>query len=100
MLAPWRASGRLEVLLRHRPVAVETDGDRVRSVTLRRADGTERELVAPIVVDATELGDLLELGGVEHVIGAEGRDDTGELHAPETANPLDQQQELILFREE
>ena len=91
MLAPWVASGRLEVLLRYRPVAVEMDGDHVRSVTVRRADGTERELSAPIVVDATELGDLLALGDVEHVIGAEGRDDTGELHAPETANPLDQQ---------
>jgi hypothetical protein len=43
------------------------------------------------VLDATELGDLLELGQVEHVIGAEGQDQTGELHAPEHANPLDQQ---------
>ncbi|PSL37640.1 FAD dependent oxidoreductase [Labedella gwakjiensis] len=91
MLAPWIASGRLEVLLEHRPVAVEMRGDEVASVTVRRPDGAERELSAPIVVDATELGDLLALGDVEHVIGAEGRDDTGELHAPETANPLDQQ---------
>ncbi|MET3510366.1 MULTISPECIES: FAD-dependent oxidoreductase [Plantibacter] len=91
LLSPWLASGRLEVLLRHRPVAVETDGDEVRSVTVRRTDGVERELSAPIVVDATELGELLHLGGVEHVTGAEGRDDTGELHAPERADPLDQQ---------
>jgi hypothetical protein len=91
MLAPWVASGRLEILLRHRPVAVDTSGDSVRSVTVRRHDGVERELSAAIVVDATELGDLLALGDVEHVIGAEGRNDTGELHAPESADPLDQQ---------
>ncbi|WDG17382.1 FAD-dependent oxidoreductase [Microbacterium sp. Clip185] len=91
MIAPWLASGRLRVLREHRPVAVETAADRIRSVTVRAADGSEKELRAPIVVDATELGDLLELGGVEHVIGAEGRDDTGELHAPETADPMDQQ---------
>jgi hypothetical protein len=91
MVAPWLASGRLRVLLEHRPVAVEVGGDRIRSVTVSAADATEKELRAPIVVDATELGDLLELGGVEHVIGAEGHDDTGELHAPETADPMDQQ---------
>lgn len=91
MLSPWVASGRLEVLLLHRAVAVETVGDRIATVTVRRPDGTERELSAPLVVDATELGELLALGGVEHVVGAEGRDDTGELHAPEHADPLDQQ---------
>ncbi|MBB2976608.1 hypothetical protein FHX49_002187 [Microbacterium endophyticum] len=91
MLAPWRASGHLEVLLQHRPVHVEIAGDLVRSVTVRDINGVERTLAAPIIVDATELGDLLELGHIEHVIGAEGRDDTGELHAPEVANPLDQQ---------
>ncbi|RWZ46209.1 FAD-dependent oxidoreductase [Labedella phragmitis] len=91
MLAPWLASGRLRVMLRARPVAVEVRGHEVRAVTVRGDDGMEHELRAPIVVDATELGDLLELGGVEHVIGAEGRDDTGELHAPPNADPLDQQ---------
>ena len=53
--------------------------------------GTETDRQADYVVDATELGDLLELAGVEHVIGAEGRDETGELHAPAVADPLDQQ---------
>jgi hypothetical protein len=93
MLAPYRASRQLEVLLDHRPVAAETDADRVRAVRLR--DGTtgeETTVAAPFVLDATELGDLLPLAGVEHVLGAESQDETGEPHAvPGDPQPGDQQ---------
>ena len=96
MLAPYRADGQLTVLTRHQPIAAETDGDRVRAVSLNGVtpDGREHELTvsAEFVVDATELGDLLELAGIEHVNGAESRADTGELHAVDgPAQPLDQQ---------
>ncbi|TCC61127.1 FAD-dependent oxidoreductase [Kribbella pittospori] len=93
MLAPYLSSGRITLLMRHVPVAVHTDGDRVEAVTVRSLEtGDERTLSAPYVVDATELGDLLELGGIEHVVGAESQDETGEPHAlPGPANPLDQQ---------
>jgi hypothetical protein len=92
MLAPWRASGAIEVLLEHVPTAVHADGDVVEAVTLRNAgSGEEVVVTAAYVVDATELGDLLDLGGVEHVIGAESGRQTGELHALEQADPLDQQ---------
>ncbi|HEY6737951.1 MAG TPA: FAD-dependent oxidoreductase [Actinopolymorphaceae bacterium] len=91
MLAPLRTTGQIVVLEQHTPVEVETTGDVVDSVTLRHPETGEVTVSAPYVVDATELGDLLELGGVEHVIGAEGRDETGEPHAPDRADPLDQQ---------
>lgn len=96
MLAPHRVDGRLTVLLEHEPVAAETDGDHVRAVTLRRRDGDtaghEVTVDARYVVDATEAGDLLALAGVEHVIGAESRADTGEPRALDgPAQPLDQQ---------
>lgn len=91
MLAPHVASGRLRVLLRTRPVAAESDGDRVRAVTVETEGEIRRALVAPWFVDATELGDLLPLAGVEHVVGAESRAETGEDHAPEQADPMDQQ---------
>lgn len=91
MLAPWLATGRLRILRDHEPVAVEVVGDRIEAVVVRGSTGEEIVLTAPIVVDATELGDLLELARVEHVIGAEGADDTGELHAPAVADPMDQQ---------
>src|SRR5262249_21172090 len=42
--------------------------------------------------DATELGDLLPLAGVEHIVGSESQGETGEPHAlPGAAQPLDQQ---------
>lgn len=93
LLAPYRADRQLVVLLDREPVAAETDGDRVTSVRVRsRRSGEEVTLTAPYVIDATETGDLLELAGIEHVIGAESRDDTGELHAVDgPAQPLDQQ---------
>ncbi|TDD66261.1 FAD-dependent oxidoreductase [Jiangella aurantiaca] len=92
MLAPWRAFGRLTTLMRHRPAAVSCAGDRVEAVSFdRHADGARVNIAADYVVDATELGDLLELAGVEHVIGAEGQDETGEPHAAPHADPLDQQ---------
>lgn len=92
MLAPWITVGRLQVWMGYEPVGVEMRGDEVGSVELRRhEDGKDFTVRAAYVLDATELGDLLELGGVEHVIGAESQDDTGELHALEQADPLDQQ---------
>ncbi|TDE94160.1 FAD-dependent oxidoreductase [Occultella glacieicola] len=92
MLAGWLAEGRLTVLRRHEPVSAIRSGDRITSVTVRDLATDERRVLAgSIVLDATELGDLLELGGVPHVIGAESRAQTGELHAPEVADPMDQQ---------
>src|SRR4030095_1645052 len=43
--------------------------------------GDEETISADYVLDATELGDLLPLVGVEYVSGAESQDDTGEPHA-------------------
>jgi hypothetical protein len=93
MLAPYRADTQLTVLMGHEPVAAGTEGDEITSVTLReRHSGAEITVAAMYTVDATELGDLLELAGVEYVVGAESRDDTGELHAVDgPAQPLDQQ---------
>ena len=92
MLAPYLASGQLTLWEETVPSSVEMDGDRAQSVTLRHVDSGEETVVsAPFVLDATELGDLLELANIEHVIGAEGQDETGEIHAPVTADPLDQQ---------
>ncbi len=92
MLAPWLSSGNLTLWEETIPVAVETNGDRIASVTLRHlATGDETMVQAAYVLDATELGDLLELANVEHVIGTEAQSETNELHAPAQADPLDQQ---------
>lgn len=93
MLAPYHATGNLEILMQHHPVAAESDGDKVRSVTVEEAgSGQQIVITAPYIIDATELGDVLELAGVEHVIGAESQEETGEPHAlPGEADPMDQQ---------
>jgi len=92
MLAPHRAAGRLTLVQPAVPVAVETAGDRIRSVALRRLDdGTEVQVEADYVIDATELGDLLPLAGAEYVTGFESRAETGEPSAPEAAQPQNQQ---------
>ena len=92
MLAPHASGGRLLVLLEHEPIATEVDADRVRAVVVRdRKTQARRVLTAPYFLDATELGDLLPLARVEHVIGAEGQDQTGEPHAPTKPRPDVQQ---------
>jgi len=92
MLAPWYATDQLTVLLNSRPTAVETDGDKLRSVTVESAEYGTLMLAGDYIIDGTELGDVLELGGVEHVIGAESQSETAEPSAlPGPANPMDQQ---------
>ncbi|MEZ4734936.1 MAG: FAD-dependent oxidoreductase [Caldilineaceae bacterium] len=93
MLAPYRARRQLEILLRHRPIAAETDGDALRTVTLHNEETDEEVVInALYILDATELSDLLELAEIEHVMGAESQLQTGELHAPPgDPQPHDQQ---------
>jgi hypothetical protein len=93
MLAPYRASRQVEVLPHHRPIAAETTADRIHAVTLLdETSGHEVVVEAPYILDASELGDLLELAEVEHIIGAESQEQTGELHAlPGDPQPGDQQ---------
>jgi hypothetical protein len=92
MLAPHLASGRVAVLLQHQVRAAETVGDRVRAVQVRDlVSGADVVLRGSYYLDATELGELLPLAGVEYVTGAEARAATGEPHAPEQAQPLNMQ---------
>ena len=91
MLRPFEASGRLRILLETTPTNAVSDGDIIRSVEVRDRDGAVRDLTAPFIVDATELGDLLELSGVEYVTGRESQDQTGEPGAAAVADPTDMQ---------
>jgi hypothetical protein len=92
MLLPWRSNGRIRVETGWSPVGVETRGDRIDAVTFEDTAGDQVTVAARIVIDATETGELLALGEVEHIIGAESQAQTGELHAlPGDPDPLDQQ---------
>jgi hypothetical protein len=92
MLAPYRGSGRLTVLQPYRPIAADTDGDRVRAVTLEHRDRGDRLTIeAQYIVDATETGELLPLTGTEYVTGFESQRETGEPTAPYEAQPANMQ---------
>lgn len=82
MLAPYLHSGKLTLLTEHQVTAAESDGDRVRAVTIRNLNtGDDLTLSAPYFIDATECGDVLPLAGAEYVTGAESVEETGEPHA-------------------
>ena len=80
VLAPFVESGLLRIFLEHEPVGVEASGDQIECVRVRDRSGDVHTLRGKFVLDATETGDLYELGGVEHLIGAEHQRDFGELH--------------------
>lgn len=92
MLAPYQSSGKLVLLLEHKVTAADYKGTKVNSLTAKELrSGNQKTLKAPYFVDATELGDLLPLTGTEFVTGTESKAQTGELHAPEVANPKNNQ---------
>jgi len=98
MLAPYLSSRQLVLLLEHKVVAADVSGDKVDALKVRsQRSGNEIVLNAPYFVDATELGDLLPLTGTEYVTGTESKQETGELHAPEKANPENQQAFTVCF---
>jgi hypothetical protein len=73
-------------------ISAWTHGDRVTGVVVRGLESGRDSLIeAPFFIDATPYGDLLDLAGVEHVLGAESRSETDEPHASERADPRDQQ---------
>ena len=92
MLAPHYTAGRVLILTEHKSISVEMDHDRCSSVTVRDLNSHEKRTIqAPYILDATELGDLLDLGKIEHVMGAEPQSDTEEPNAYGEGDTLRQQ---------
>ncbi|MEZ6149923.1 MAG: FAD-dependent oxidoreductase [Pirellulaceae bacterium] len=100
-LAPYAASGQLQILREHRIQAADVDGKRVRAVTVQSLrSGESQVLSGDYFIDATELGDVLPLAGAEWITGAESRSQTNELHAAEKADPGNQQAFTMCFAAE
>lgn len=98
MLNPYISSGRLTLLTSHKITSADVVGDKVRSLkAVNLLSGKEKVLTAPYFVDATELGDLLPLTKTEYVTGAEGKRQTGELHAAEKPEPDNHQAFTVCF---
>jgi hypothetical protein len=97
LIAPFVASGRLQILRQCRPVGVESVGDAIRTVTFAFVDGAVVTVHARFFLDATELGDLLPVAGIEFLTGSESQADTGEPHASPTPRPDNVQAFTIPF---
>jgi hypothetical protein len=97
MLARYISGGQLIVLYEYAPSKVDIAGDRIRSVTVRGRGGVDKVITAPYFIDATEQGDLLEIGKIEHITGFESRARTKEPHAPAEAQPANIQSFTVCF---
>ena len=99
MIAPYISGSRLKVLLEHRPIGVEMGtGDRISAVILvDQTTGNQQSISAQYVLDATELGDLLPLAGVESSIGSESQAETGEPDAASEADTNNVQAMSVCF---
>ena len=84
--APWIQAGTCVLVCNAHIIAVATSAQRIDSVQCRTADQTIT-CTARLFIDASELGDVLNLAGCETVSGAESYTDTQEDWAPQEANP-------------
>ncbi|MBU6414477.1 MAG: FAD-dependent oxidoreductase [Planctomycetes bacterium] len=93
MLSPFITKGLVRTIEHCVPTAASTRGETIEHVTFTDLrDGTQHQIAARIILDATDLGDLYPLADIEHAIGAECKSVYGELHARDGASDaLDQQ---------
>ena len=92
-LIEYLTQGQLTIIADAEPIEVLSEGQRrVTGVVFQdRQRGGKFTVNAQIVIEATDLGDLLELGKIKSRIGQESRHDTGEAVLPEEAYPSCQQ---------
>jgi hypothetical protein len=70
-----------------RVISADVQGDAVQALSAADADGIVTRYLGKYYLDATDLGELLPLANVEHILGAESRADTGEPAAAEQPRP-------------
>nr|WP_262897487.1 FAD-dependent oxidoreductase [Algoriphagus aestuariicola] len=63
-------------------------------------NGAELHLEAPILIDATELGDVAASLGLPYRLGMDARDEIGEEYAPEQANDIVQDLTYVVTLED
>jgi hypothetical protein len=90
MFKPWQDKGTLNVYYKVKPVEVIKQGNKVIGVKFQSTDKKQQFTVkAKVVLDATELGDLLPLSGTAYRLGVDASDDTKEPSLFDTkGNPL------------
>lgn len=81
------AYANLTVMRGVRAVGAEIVSDRIETVRLMHGSGETMTVRPRMVLDATDLGDLLPITGAEYWLGAEGIEETGEPDAPPVPRP-------------
>ncbi len=82
MARPLVEAGRLRIITRTKVASAAVTQDRIDAVLAVNLDDRRWIRFRPrLLIDATELGDLLPLVGAEYVVGAESKAETGEPHA-------------------
>ena len=98
MLTQYLSTGQLTLLLQHKAQKAVVSNNSVSSLLVKDLKkGKSTTIVAKHFIDATELGDLLPLTGTEYVTGTESKAETGEMHAPEKADPTNNQSFTMCF---
>ncbi len=95
-LIPFLQSGKLTLIPESEPIEVIIEslaGERqqVKGVKFQSKNGQQFTITAPVTLEATEFGDLLELADLPSRVGQESRNDTGEAILPIPAIPACQQ---------
>lgn len=65
------------------------------TLVIKGPDGRRRKVVADVLIDATELGDIAKACGLDYRVGMEAAEDTGESIAPSEANDVIQDLTLV-----
>lgn len=82
ILSPGVSSGKLTVMQRLKTVAVARQSAIQAVLFVDLDSGAFHEIQPRIVIDATELGDLLSFAQIPYKTGSDSRLETGENHAP------------------
>ncbi|HEY9826440.1 MAG TPA: FAD-dependent oxidoreductase [Stenomitos sp.] len=96
-IAPYLASEQLTILALAEPIevlfkdAVSEPRQVIGAVFQHRNSGVRFTVYGDVVIEATDLGDLLELGQIASRVGQESRQETGEAILPEQPQPQCQQ---------
>lgn len=96
-IAPYLANNKLKLIPYSEPIEVlfeQPAGARRKVTGVRFKDsqtGASFTVTAKVAIEATDLGDVLEVGQIESRVGQEARHETGEAILPEQARPQCQQ---------
>lgn len=77
----------LQVLYQSKFVSASRNNDSSWSVKINQK-GKQQTVRSKVLIDATELGDVMASLGVQYAIGMDSREESGELYAPEKSNDI------------